>query len=243
MNGEQIEKIESIIELSGSFALLLSPSPEEHELLAAEALKAALEEKGKSVYLFPETSVEFKKRWVDILPIGKKNIPSYINFIRIPKGNVGIKEITYENDGDFFTFKIISEHSKLDKENVIFESLPQTVDAVFSMGLSLEEMPRDTEKRISLPARDKIISLNPNGRAVTDIVQNIILNMGENILSRQNIPTLLFAALLFEKSRRYEQSGEETAKREEELISSGANQEIAEERIVEMLSLDNLPIS
>ncbi len=245
MNGEQMEKIKNIIELSGSFALLLNLHPEEHELLAAEALKAALEEKGKSVYLFPKTSEEFKKRWVDIIPIEKKNTPFYINFIRIPKDKCGIKEITYENDEDFFAFKIISERSGLNKENVIFESLPQTatVDVAFIIGPSLEGASKDMEKRVSLPAKDKIISLNPDGKAIEGIIQDIIQDMGEDILSRQNISTLLFASLLFEKTRQYEQSSEETAKREEGLISSGANEEVAEKGIIEMLSLDNLPIS
>lgn len=243
MNDEQTEKIKNIIESSGSFALLLNKDPEEHELLAAEALKAALEEKGKSVNLLPEALAEFKKRWMDILPSEEKISSSYENFIRVPKKNCDIKEVSYESGEDFFVFKIKSERGALSAKNVLIDSRLTEIDAVFIIGPPTEETLGDAKSLISLPAKDRVISVNPNGKAVAKIIQNIILNMGEDILSRQNIATLLFAALLFEKSRRYEQSGEETAKREEELISSGADQEIAEERIVEMLSLDNLPIS
>ncbi len=245
MNGERTEKIKNMIELSDSFALLLKSRPEEHELLAAEAFKAALEEKRKSVYLFPEKSEEFKKRWAHILPIEKKNTRLFINFIRIPKDKYGIKEIAYENGDDFFTLKIISENEGLSKENVAFESRPQTAaaDIVFTIGLSPGEEPKGAEKRISFPAKDKIIPLNPNKKAVAGAIQDIIMSMGEDILSRQSISTLLLASLLFEKTLQYEQSGEETAKRKEKLISSGADEKIAEKGIIETLSLDNLPIS
>ena len=242
MISERTDRIKNIIEESGSFALLLNENAKEHELLARKTLKAALRSKGKSVRVFPEAPDEFKKRWSAILPPAKNGSFVHSGAIRIPKEKLNIKEISYENGGDFFVINIKSENGRLERENVSIESGPAEIDAVFSIGPADAEYMSKLKEKISLPPEDKIIPINPNGAALAEKTRDIIKNIDEELLSRDNIPTLLLAALLLERISRCEQSMGKAAELERDLLRLGADKKFVNGIMMEFLSLDRLPV-
>ena len=95
MSPSQEEKIQEVIEKSGFIALISEEGAGEEILLAKEALKIILEDKGLKVCQFPERSKELENKWSFILPAGEDNHFLYSTSILIPKNKINIQEISY----------------------------------------------------------------------------------------------------------------------------------------------------
>ena len=241
MTAEQTERIKKIVEQSNSFGLFLDEKAEEHHLLARKALKAALREKGKSVFQIPETPEEFKNKWAEILPDSGDNPIIHSTLIHIPKSRFQIKEISYEDNDDFFTFNIESENAPLEPDEVVFESKPAVIDAVFCLGEKGAAQNAFMTK-ISMPADEKIIFINKNDRTVAEKIYEIIGIINEQSLSDDKISSLLYASLLLERIKPYQQSKEKTRQIEQELLGRGAEKKVVGEIIANFLPVDRLPI-
>ncbi len=244
MTSEQGEKIKDIIENSKSFALVTKEEADEYDLLAREAVKIFLKNKGKLVYLISQNPDGFKNKWSDILTGNEDPLPSESILIRIPKGKAIIKEINYEDAGETFDLNIAIENGGLNPEEIVLESKSSSIDAVFSFGISKHS---DTESilqskdRINAPAREKMFLFNPDeellAKKILDLTQPA---QGEPI--NDSLTTVLFALMIVERMCALRQSKEKTAELEKDLIRLGADKNAVKNIITESLSLDNLPI-
>ena len=106
----QKEQIQEIVEKYRSFALISEEDAGEDVLLAKEALKMILEDKGLKVYQFPRQSEELQNKWSSILPEGKDDHFSYSTSILLPKNKINVKEISYSNDNEYFSINIDSKN-------------------------------------------------------------------------------------------------------------------------------------
>ncbi len=241
MNGAQAERIKEIVEQSDSFGLFMDEGNEEHILLARKALKAILQNEGKTVFQFPETPEHFKGKWSSILPAIEENPITHSTLLHIPKKRFNIKGISYEDTDDFFTINIDAENNLLQREDIVFESRPAQIDAALCFFDDPESL-ESAVQNISLPPKEKIIFINPSNGTLAGKIYDIARAIDENSVSRNNVSSLLLASLLLERVKTYRQSRDKTWQTEQDLLQSGADKKIVGEIISEFLSLDNLPI-
>ncbi len=242
MIGGQAEKIKNIIDESDSFALLVNENAQEHELLSREALRAALQAMGKSVRALPEAPDEFKEKWSAILPPAASGSFVHGNSIRVPKNKLKIKEISYENGEDFFVFNLKSEGGRLDEENILIESEPAEIGAVFAIGPMGAEYAEKFKDEISVPPEDKIVLVNRNSLTAAEKTRDIIKNADESVFRRSGVLTLLLAALLLERISRCGGPADKTAEMERELLGMGADKKFVNGIMADSLPLDRLPV-
>lgn len=241
MTGEQTERIKKIVEQSNSFGLFSDEKAEEHNLLAREALKAALREKGKNVFQIPESPEEFKNKWAEILPKSDDAPVIHSTLIHIPKNRFQIKEISYEDNDDFFTFNIESENAPLNPKEIVFEPKTAQIDAVFCFGEP--NIPQSgSPENAALPPAEKIVSINKNNRAAAEKVYEIIDMISGGTPLQDKVSSILYASLLLERIKPYQQSREKTLEMEQELLRLGAEKKVVGEIIANFLSIDRLPI-
>ncbi|MBU2109583.1 hypothetical protein KKB71_01320 [Patescibacteria group bacterium] len=239
-----MEKIKNIIEESDSFALILKEKPEDHELIAREAIKNFLKNKGKAVYYMPDNPEEFINKWSPILiDPGNHSFSSSIS-IHIPKGQTKIKEINYEDTDDALDLNIITENGELNPEEIILEPKTTAIDAVFCFGvtdLSGIEKLKNLKKKIVLPGKEKIVFISHSEETCAQKILEIMRLIDSSPLDTK-IATLLFAVLVAERMCSFQQSREKTMETERELMRFGADKKNVNEIIMESLSLDQLPI-
>jgi hypothetical protein len=233
----QTEKIKSIVDQSKLFALILDEDFEEYELLAREALKTALESKEASVFLIPENPENFTTKWSTILRPSKNSFFSNSLSLSIPKNQIKIKEISYENNDQFFTLNIESEGDGINFENIIFEQTPTAVNAVFYFG---ENEPK--AQNISFPEKEKIILVTKNNRTITEKTKDILQSIDPNLISFSKIPSILLASFISEKIYLRQQFNKDAKNIEEFFLKSGADKEAVNKIIMNFLSLNELPI-
>lgn len=217
------EQIKNIIDNSKSAALLLNENAPEHELLAREALRMAIEEKGLTVYQFPEAPESFIAKWLPIL--GSYEKPSLFNTtsILIPKNRFEIKEINYEENGNFFVLNIHSENSDIKKDDIFFESKPMTIGTIFCMGNPCP-IPEKHLKKISMPEQEKIARLPQTGNFAQNIFETIKNISGE--IRQENhvrMHSLLMASLICETEGFKEELNKNILSFAADLLGAGAD--------------------
>ncbi len=194
---ETIANIKEAIKESKSVAIVSNENFYENEILAREALRIILQEKGLSVYSFPEETSDFKKKWQAIIPSNKKANSLFCAAIRVPKTSFKIKEINYDEDDEFYNLNISTSEGEIGKEGIIVEPRPVAVDAVFCFGRA-DFSNHPFLKKISLPTAEKIFYINgesTSAEKVFDIIQAV---GPEQILAGNPIPTILLASLFVE---------------------------------------------
>lgn len=241
MDGEQVNRIKEMAEQSNSFGLFSSKDAHEHDFLAREALRAALQDEGKTVIQIPEISEEFKNKWSTILPLSKNDAIYRSTLIRIPKNRFKIKEISYKEDDIFLTLHIKSENEPVTAEDIFFETIPAQIDAVFCFGESKFLQNKGIAK-MQMPSAEKIIFINKNKEGAAEKIYEIIGIINKELFLKKEITNLLYASLVLERIALYRQSQEKTAKIEQDLLRAGADKKIISEILTDFLPLDRLPV-
>lgn len=234
----KIEKIQEIIEKAKSVALALKENPDESEILSREALRLFFQNNKLSVYLLPETPEDLKRKWSPILN-DFSNPPLFSEvLLRFPKSSLNIKEINYEEDPEFLTLKLLAEESKVEKDNIVFESKPTTIDSIIYLSsVEIEELPEFQEK-ISFPREEKIILITPEDKTLSEKIFEIIESIKTEILTNENnLFNLLLAALLLETNNFKKKVSESSLNLAHRLLSLGANKKLVDEIINKDFSL------
>ena len=244
------EKIKKIIEEGNSFAIILDDEPKEYVLLAALALKRALEEKGKDGYLNIEIPRDFLEKWQDIISKAKEESFSPSLSISIPK-KFKIKELSYEEKGDFFTLKFLFDSQAPAKEDFIIKPDSLKIDAFFFIDFPKER--RTKEIKIAARVRKEIcrlpfsasgrasVSLNRDGRPFAEKA----FKLSRLILEQPpaETATLLLASLLTEKAEGDSfKERDSVVELENLLVSLGADRQKIFDILKNHLPLEKLPI-
>lgn len=232
------EKIQEIIEKNKSVALTLKENPDEPEILSREGLRLFFQNKGLSVYLWPEIPENLKSKWSPILT--NHSNPPFFNevFLRFPKSSFDIKEVNYEENSDFLTLKLLAGESEIEKEKIIFESRPTTIDSlVFLSSSEIEELP-DFGEKISFPDEEKIILITPEEKTLAEKTFEIIeLGGAETIIRENNLSNLLLATLLLETNNFKKKVNENSLNLAHHLFSLGADKKFIDEILNKEFSL------
>lgn len=219
------EKIKSIINQSESFALLATKNTPDSTLLAREALRVALEKKELSSISLENNPEDFKVKWRQILT-GEETPKNFLQktVIKIPKNRHNVKEISYEENDDFFSLLISSSNGAVIPSDVSFEShLPQ-VDSSFCF---FEDKTRleNFEERLILPPIDRIVFLSENHKPFAEKIQAIVKVIDPNLLTIDSISTLLYASLILETENFSRDTNAETLSFGSSLLENGADKE------------------
>lgn len=231
-----LNKIKTIIENSGSFAILLDKKPEEYEFLAAEALKQALNIKNRPVLILPPDAGRFKEKWGAILQ-SEKIVPfPQKTTIKLPKKTCEIEKISYKEEDGYLSFIITSGNNGiLSKEDISLEKSVPEAESVFCFFEKREGI-KKFENSIVLPSNEKMIFITPNNKTLTEKCFNIIKFLDENILNDKNISSLLFASLIIE-TENFAETTEPTLRLGAFLAERGERQE----KVMEILKKEKDP--
>lgn len=230
MTLSQTEKIQETIEKSRSFALISEEGAGGDVLLAREALKIILENKGLKVCRFPERSEELENKWSSILPEQEDGHFSYSTSILIPKNKIDIKEISYSDDGEYVSVNIESKNKEITQEDAIFKPHLASFDAAFyfaSGGAQInEEYLARLSKTVALPQKEEIIIIELDDETFAEKVFNIAAAAESQIpLEDTLVPNLLLASLLIETNNFEEKVNEKTLELAGVLFKMGADKQ------------------
>jgi len=216
------EKLENV----NSVALLLGKSYQENDLLAREALGLAFNLKGTAVHFLPETPKDFKDKWGPILSAENKNHDlDYRTLIRVPKNNIGISEVTYDEDEQFLVFNIKSSGKLPEKEHVGFEANPAVIDTAFCFGTGING---DFDHFID---KEKIIHLIHENKTTAENVFSVIQMVKDKPLVSTPIPTIMLASIFTETNNLRKKTSPELLVLAGNLLEFGANKKIIREII------------
>lgn len=235
MSPFQKEKIQEIIEKSGSLALISEEGAGEDVLLAKEALKITLENNGLKVCQFPGRSKETENKWSFILPTSQDDRFLYSTSILLPKDKINIQEISYSDDDEHISVNIDSKNKAVAKEDVIFKPRPIAFDAAiyFTAGnnsINEERLRRLAEKTI-LPKKEEIVTIAPGDETVAEKVFKIFEFVEPATTGNTLIPNLLLASLLIETNNFEERTNEETLGTASALLKMGAKKEMIDQSL------------
>lgn len=202
----QDEKMRELLENSKSFALISESDASEESLLAKEALRLALKNKGSAVYAFPPVIKNLDEKWSSILPKSEDSPLLYSTSILIPKNRITVKEISYAEDDKNISINISSSREELAKESIILKSNPIAVDALFyfpptGANQINKNLIADLSRKILAPSEEKtvIISNGSDQDTVSENVFRIIQKIEASTpIEKTPIPNLLLASLLVE---------------------------------------------
>lgn len=202
---------EKIIELLGrakSCAVMLDHNPREEHFLLKNALKIALNELGIASRNFPSDGEILKyycDKWSSFLnDSGEEEISKSI--IKIPKKDILIKELSYNENEDFFSLVITPKSGKLIKESLILEeSLPEP-DVFFCFFDDIHKLEYFKSKVVIPENSENIILITENNlvssekqksltEKITDLLQLLNLNFSPAVIN------LLFASLIVETNK------------------------------------------
>ncbi|MBU1091908.1 hypothetical protein KKA27_03555 [Patescibacteria group bacterium] len=220
-------KIKTIIENSKSFAILLDKNPEEYEFLSAEALRGALNIKNR-LALVPslgETTAHLKEKWQTILQAETNPSFPQRTAIKLPKKDYNIEQVSYKEEGEHLSFIITSKNGcQISKEGIFVEKIPPEVSAVFCLFEDKEKI-TEFQGSMQLPENEKIIFISPNEKTLTEKIFGIIKILDENLISNENISTLLLAALSIETDNFSKRTTKDTLSLGSMLLENKASQE------------------
>lgn len=200
-----------------SVALCLDNDSQEHDILCAEALGLAFDLQGANTHFLPDTPAHFKEKWGGILPARKKNDLIYSTRIRIPKTSANVKELTYDNDGSFFTLNIGAANCHINKDALICETGPANLDLVFFF------RKRNAMPIFSIEDKEKNIVISSDEKTLTEKTFDIIKKTSGQPLQNTQIATLLFSALMSETNNLEEKTNPDLMILAGTLLKSGAD--------------------
>jgi len=232
----ETEKIQEIINDTGSVALVLNEKPGEQEVLTREALRIFFQNKGWLVYLFPENPEDIKNKWSSLLNNHKNPSLSNEISVRFPKNRFSVSEIAYEDEEDFLTLKILAGDSGIEKSSIVFGSKPTVINALICLGSENIKVDYFREK-ITLPSEEKIIFIIPDNKTLSEKIFEIIQASETGLNGKNNIPDLLFASLLLETNNFKRKVTEGSLNLAHQLLSLGANKNFIDAVIKKEFSL------
>jgi len=204
---ENNQKTMELLSGAKSCALILEQNPKEEEFLLHAVCDTALKDFGIYILSFPEENdaIKFyKEKWKAVL----KEIPERVQekeqktVIKIPKKDFLIKELSYDENDDFFSLVITPKQGKFAKENVVFEDALPEPSAILCFADS-EKILESAVGKIKIPeSRENIILFfsETDGskiltEKITDLLKLLQIDFSIPILN------LLFASLILETGR------------------------------------------
>ncbi|RJQ30485.1 hypothetical protein C4572_04220 [Candidatus Parcubacteria bacterium] len=249
MSPLQEEKIRKILGSAKSFAIVCDNDAPEESMLAKEALAAAIKNNNIPSHCLPERRKEFVVKWETILPKFDDLPLLFSTSILIPKNRIDTKEISYTEDSRFVSININSGKEEITKENVVFKTTPLAVDGIFYFAKNSKDTPEesialeDFAKKISIPEKDKIISVATEaGETISEKVFDIIQVMessGSLSTASSPVPDLLLASLLTETDHFHKALNEKTLSLAASLIRLGANKK----KVTDLMGDKTLPFT
>lgn len=239
---EQMDKIKEIIEDSKAFILAAKEPAEEHELLAREALKTFLKNKGSAVYEHPKNPDSFLDKWFGFIDKTKNILPLQKIAVRLPKGKAKIKEISYEDEGDFFSLNLEAEGGEISTKDIAVEQKPTAIDAVFLFAGADFGRLKKSLPELKLPEKEKAVFITKNDKTAAEKVWSIIQTSIDEDAIAKDMFSLLLASLLLEKIKSRKKQTEGTKSAEESFVRFGAEKGKVEKILSNHLSLDELPV-
>ncbi len=222
---EALEKIQALLKESKVFALVSKKNCEEHKLLAKEALKNSFLENNLNAVSLPEHA-DFQKKWKTIIPEEKNTQILQKTSLKIPKNQCKIKELSYEEDENFFSLVITVEKGELNKNIVSFEPVLQKADVVFCFFDPCEaEALEEYGQKIIMPPKEKVIFLSSSNITFAEKIFQIITAAAPGRRLSNKTTTLLFASLITETGNFTKPISQEVLRFGSELLSLEADKE------------------
>ncbi len=219
------EQIRNIIADNNNFLIASGNTAPSEVFFAREALRFFLESLGKNVLVCPQLPGFISDKFASVLPARQNQKTSFKTEISVPK-NVQIEEICYEEDEKNISV-IISSKSKIASSDVLMrEKLPKA-DVLFL--LSYDPDIATLTNIAELPPRERQINIVKNQVPISKKVFDIARNFDENLSRKQELTTLLYAALVYETKNFRSGVSEEIFDFARMLLKSGA----AKEKIAE----------
>lgn len=201
---EYHQKTMELLSGAKSCALILEQNPKEEVFLLHTAISAALKDFGIYILSLPEENdaIKFyKEKWSAIL----KEIPERVQekeqktVIKIPKKDFLIKELSYDENDDFFSLVITPKQGKFVKEDVVFEDALPEPDAVLCFAGS-EKILETAVGKIKIPENHENIILLFDGTDGSKILTEKITDLLKLLQIDFSVPVLnlLFASLVLE---------------------------------------------
>lgn len=254
MNGDSGKTIE-LLSNAKTAAILLPKNPGDALFLLKAAFKAAFKELNISLISLPDENGIYKKisgKWDFILKESSEEDheperPKTI--IRIPKKDFLIKELSYDENEDFFSFVITSKEGKLIKEGILLEEAPPDPDTILCFFNGAEQdgqRPLESVFLSDAGGKSREIENFRNKIKIRENMENILFfapreparNFGgqEKILTEKianllqllqvnfagTVTDALFAALVLETNRFRNNLSKEIFSLSEFLLSQGA---------------------
>lgn len=208
------EKIAEVVNGSASCALILDQNPKEESFLLKTAMHLALKEKGMRVLSFPkenELVKYYSEKWSPVLGnaiIKEEETDSKI-YIKIPKKDLLIKELSYNEDEEHFSLIISPKQGRLVKEALIFEETlpePDTLICFFNNDFKKLDyfkgnfkLPESPANLIFMPLSDDELFIQDKKKIltekITDFLHGLEINFSPQIIN------LLFASLVLETNK------------------------------------------
>lgn len=226
---EDHQKTMELLNGAKSCALILEQNPKEEAFLLYSACEAALKDFGIYVLILPEENdaIKFyKEKWNSVL----KEIPERVQekeqktIIKIPKKDFVIKELSYDENDDFFSLVITPKQGRFVKEDVVFEDALSEPDAVLCFAGN-EKILEGASGKIKIPeSRGNVILFHSElndlkilTEKIVDLLQLLQIDFSLPILN------LLFASLVLETGRFKNFAGPSVFSLANFLLSRGAD--------------------
>jgi hypothetical protein len=224
---EKLEKIKSLLTETKSLAILADENCEEFVFLLKNALESTFQNSNIKTLTLPKNeNLRYYEKWINLLPKEKNNENRLVakTLLKIPKKSFSIKELSYEEDENFFSLIITprnGEGGKLTKEIAIFEeSLPEVETAIcfFENAKILEKF----KTSFKMPHPEKIVFLTNHQRTLTETTFNLI-KTPDKFISKE-CATLFFASLIIETENFNKHTEKNIFALAETLIKNNADQ-------------------
>ena len=222
-----MERIKNLINETKSLAIVAEENCEENVFLLKNAMEAAFHETNiKTISLPKNENLHYFEKWSDILPKEKADENRLVakTLLKIPKGAFSIKELSYEEDENFFSLIITpknGESGRLTKEIAIFEeAIPEVETALcfFENARILERF----KNSFKMPPPEKIVFLTNHQKTLTETAFNLIKFPNEFVPQEQ--ATLFLASLISETKNFNRQAGRNSFALAETLLKNSADQ-------------------
>lgn len=233
MPNDNQDKIKAVIEKLKIAAILFEPNASEEIFLLKNALETGLKSLGKEIIFFPDdleiSKSGYKEKWQTLLEnSGAATAETQTKtIIKIPKKEISVKELSYNENGDFFSLVITSQKGRITKELAIFEEALPEPDMVFCFFGDSEKLENFKDK-LKLPTNDKIIFFEPNEKnAATEKIVDLFKLLNADFSPA--LSGLLFASLIVETNNFQDYSNKDVFSLANFLLSREADANLIKE--------------
>jgi len=179
----------------------------------AQALSTALFLTDQNVYQLSALPEAFKQKWSSLLiEIPSDPIPQ-ITSIKIPSGEKGAEEISYEKEGGFLNLHI-SSSGNINKNNIVIEQQQSIMDVVFCFGESPE--PQIEYKELIKFSSDEITA----SEKILEIIDYLEI---KNVAEQKKVANILLAALVVETDNFTQHFSSHTLEAGKKLLEMGGD--------------------